>query len=114
MNQSDVFLSGKEILIEEVGKGVTRQILGYDNSLMLVKVSFEKGAVGDMHSHPHVQSSYIESGIFEVTIGGEKQTLVKGDGFFIPSGVSHGLICIEQGAVIDCFTPVREDFLHVK
>lgn len=114
MKHSNIFLLSKDIDIEIVGKGVTRQILGYDKDIMLVKVTFEKGSVGDMHSHPHVQSSYIESGKFEVTIDDKKQVLEKGDGFFVPSGSLHGLICLEPGAVIDTFTPAREGFLQVK
>lgn len=114
MRQSNIFLLNKHIGIEPVGQGVSRQILGYDKNIMLVKVTFEKGSVGEMHSHPHVQSSYIESGKFEVTIGEETQVLEKGDGFFVPSDSLHGLTCLEAGAVIDTFTPAREDFLQVK
>lgn len=114
MKQSDIFLLSKDIVVETVGKGVTRQILGYDKDIMLVKVIFEKDSIGDIHSHPHVQSSYIESGKFEVTIDGKKQILEKGDGFFVPSGSLHGVICLAPGVVIDTFTPTREDFLQVK
>ena len=114
MEQSNIFLLNKQIETETVGSGVTRQILGYSQEIMLVKVVFEKGGVGDMHSHPHVQSSYIESGRFEVTVDGNTQILEKGDGFFVPSGRLHGLICLEGGCVIDAFTPAREDFLQAK
>ncbi|MDR2951361.1 MAG: cupin domain-containing protein [Prevotella sp.] len=111
MKQSKEFILNNGTQIEIVAPGTTRQILGYDENIMLVKVSFETGAIGEMHSHPHVQSSYIDSGKFEVTIDGKKQVLRKGDGFFVPSGKIHGLICLEAGAVIDAFTPAREDFL---
>jgi len=111
MKQSNVFILNKDTEIKEVWPGTTRQILGYDENIMLVKVGFETGAIGEMHSHPHIQTSYIDSGRFEVTIDGKKQILEKGDGFFVPSGKSHGLVCLESGAVIDTFTPAREDFL---
>ena len=111
MKKSKEFILQKDIITETVGDGVTRQILGYNDELMLVKVSFEKGSIGDMHSHPHVQSSYIESGRFEVTIDGKTQELAQGDGFYVPSGVVHGLICLEKGAVIDAFSPMRKDFV---
>lgn len=111
MKQSDVFLLSKNITIQAVGNGVTRQILGYGDDIMLVKVGFEKGSIGDPHTHPHVQSSYIESGKFEVTIDGKKQVLKKGDGFFVPSEKVHGVVCLEAGVIIDCFTPTRKDFL---
>ncbi|EGK02909.1 MULTISPECIES: cupin domain-containing protein [Dysgonomonas] len=111
MKKSKEFILQKDIITETVGDGVTRQILGYNDELMLVKVSFEKGSIGDMHSHPHVQSSYIESGRFEVTIDGKTQELAQGDGFYVPSGAVHGLICLEKGAVIDAFSPMRKDFI---
>ena len=40
--------------------------MGYDGQIMLVKVLFEKGAVGQPHEHFHSQSTYIVSGVFEV------------------------------------------------
>ena len=111
MKQSDIFLFSKNIETETVGQGITHQILGYNDNVMLVNVMFENGSIGDVHSHPHVQSSYIESGKFEVTIDGKSQILEKGDGFFIPENKVHGVVCLEQGSILDCFAPVREDFL---
>lgn len=53
----------------------------------------------------------MESGIFEVEIGGEKRVLKAGDGFLAPSNVPHGVVCLESGVLIDVFTPMREDFI---
>jgi len=111
MKQSDIFLFSKNIETETVGQGITRQILGYNDNVMLVNVMFENDSIGDAHSHPHVQTSYIESGRFEVTIDGKSQILEKGDGFFVPENKVHGVVCLEQGSILDCFAPVREDFL---
>jgi len=109
--KSNLFISSKEIEWEEVGTGVRRQILGYDPELMMVRVVFEKGAVGALHSHVHRQVSYVESGLFEITIGGEKKNLTKGDCFFVPPGVEHEAHALENGCLIDIFNPVRDDFL---
>ncbi|WP_460685729.1 cupin domain-containing protein [Niabella aquatica] len=95
----------------DLGNGVSRQMMGHDDKLMMVKVKFETGAVGAMHQHPHVQVSYVESGSFELTIGDEVKILKQGDGYFVPPGVWHGCICKEAGTLIDAFTPAREDFL---
>lgn len=111
MEQSKEFILHNEIPVETVGKGVTRQILGYNNDIMLVKIAFEKGAIGDIHSHPHIQTSYIVKGKFEVTINNNRQILEEGDGFFVPGNCLHGVLCLEEGIIIDTFTPVREDFL---
>jgi len=96
---------------EEVWPGITRKILGYDERLMLVKVRFAEGAEAPAHDHPHSQCSYIESGLFEVTIGSEKTMLGAGDGFNVPSGITHSVTALEAGALIDAFSPHREDFL---
>ena len=41
----------KEMGWENPGPGIRRQIMGYDGQLMMVKVDFEKGAVGTIHEH---------------------------------------------------------------
>ena len=53
----------------QVDPGVERMIMGYNRDLMMVKVRFQKNAVGALHSHKHVQSTYIAEGVFEVIIG---------------------------------------------
>lgn len=107
----NIFQVNKEIDWQPAGPGIQRQIFGYGDQVMMVKVLFEKDAVGALHNHPHIQVSYVESGVFEVTIGGEKKTLRGGDGFYVPSNVEHGCHCLEAGVLIDVFTPQREDFL---
>ena len=71
-----------------------------------------KGAIGQMHKHPHSQTSYVVSGSFEVTIGNEKKVLNTGDGYYIPTEVMHGAVCLADGVLIDAFSPHREDFLQ--
>ncbi|SHJ07308.1 cupin domain-containing protein [Aquimarina spongiae] len=109
---SNEFVSGKEIEWEQVGEGVHRQIMGYDDKLMLVNVKFDKGGIGVMHQHYHSQVTYVVSGKFEVTIGEEKKVLTTGDSFYIPPNVMHGAICLESGFLIDTFSPIREDFME--
>jgi quercetin dioxygenase-like cupin family protein len=107
-----VFIENEAIPWEEAGKGVRRKILSYDEKLMLVKVQFEKGGIGALHQHPHIQISYVESGSFEVEINGIKKILRQGDGYYIPSNVVHGCVCLEAGVLIDTFSPMREDFIR--
>jgi len=106
-----IFQLEKEILWEDLGEEVKRQVFGYDNHLMLVKVKFEKGLVGTSHSHLHSQSSFVAEGVFEVTIGDEKKNLKAGDGFYVQPNVIHGVYCLEAGLLIDSFSPYREDFV---
>ena len=105
------FIEDNQLEWQPAGEGIRRKIMAYDSSLMLVKVIFEKGGIGTVHKHVHVQMTHIESGVFEVEIAGEKKILKAGDGFHIPSNVEHGVVCLEKGVLIDVFSPMREDFL---
>jgi len=91
--------------------GVKRKILSYDKNLMMVRVEFDKGGIGSLHQHYHIQMTNIEKGIFEVEISGVKKVLKAGDVFYVPSNLIHGVVCLEEGVLIDVFNPMREDFI---
>ena len=61
--QSGIFQDQHELTWEVIDSGMQRQVFGYNKALMMVKVKFEKGAVGAMHSHPHVQTSYVAASV---------------------------------------------------
>ncbi|MCC8143687.1 MAG: cupin domain-containing protein [Tannerellaceae bacterium] len=105
------YLFEKNIQWEPMAKGVVRQILGYNENLMTVKVKFETGCVAASHSHPHSQTTTVVSGRFEFTVGDETQVIGTGDGVYIRPDVVHACKCLEAGIVIDSFSPMREDFL---
>ena len=94
-----------------LGGGVERRILAYDNPLMAVEVSFETGAEGTPHTHPHTQLSYVLSGSFRYSVEDESAVLNPGDSIVVPGGLVHGTVCLEKGTLLDVFTPRREDFL---
>jgi quercetin dioxygenase-like cupin family protein len=114
IQQSGLFQVSKEIPWEDAAPGIQRQVFGYDEKIMLVKVKFEAGAVGSLHQHHHSQATYVESGVFELFIGDEKKILNAGDGYYVPPRVVHGCVCMEAGVLIDVFSPLREDFLQSK
>lgn len=98
--------------IVPTGENVTRQVLSDHPDLMVVAFSFGKeGAIGALHDHPHVQSTYVESGRFRFTLGDEEREVGPGDSFVVPSGMTHGCVCLKPGKLVDCFTPRRDDFL---
>ena len=108
---SKLFMKGSEEELVPVAEGVTRQNLGYDDSLFLARVTFENGSIGYTHSHPHSQVAYVESGAFDFTIGDETRRMEAGDCVYIPPHVDHGAVCVEAGVLLDFFSPIREDFL---
>lgn len=111
MSESDVFVQPMAADWIDAAPGVRRRMLGHNDNLMMVEVAFEKDAVGDMHSHPHIQVSFVASGTFEMTIGERTAILKQGDSFYVPADVMHGCRALEPGVLIDSFTPHREEFL---
>lgn len=112
MNKKEkAFCNSSKLAFEELGGGVSRQILVHDEDIMMVKVLFEQGAIGYAHHHPHRQVSYVSSGVFEVIIDGVKKVLKKGDAFYAAPDVNHGVLCVETGMLIDVFNPARKDFI---
>lgn len=105
------FFIGSDVEWETTADGVKRQILAVGTDLMLVRVDFDAGAVGALHHHPHRQATYVAAGTFDVSIGNESHRVTAGDSFVPPANVPHSVKALEAGTLVDCFTPIREDFL---
>ena len=56
-------------------------------------------------------SGLSSSAAFEMEIGGKKVVLGPGDSTYKQPGIVHGGVCLEEGTLLDIFTPEREDFL---
>lgn len=96
----------------EVDPGVFRKVLAHSDNLMICHLKFTKDSIGKLHEHFHEQGTYIISGKFEFNIGGEKCILGPGDSTYKEPHVVHGAVCLEEGELIDIFTPERKDFLN--
>lgn len=106
-----MFVRRSDAALEHPEPGVTRQVLGNDSELMMVRVTFVKDAVGYLHHHPHRQVSYVERGAFEVRVGDATTILREGDCYFVPPDVPHGVKALEDASLVDVFAPARLDFL---
>lgn len=110
--KGDVFAFVDQTELEVIDEIVSRQILTYNDEIMVVRVIFKQAGPGGVpHSHPHVQVTSVESGAFDITIDGKTARLNAGDSFYVPSGVHHGAICVAPGVLIDVFTPMRQEFV---
>lgn len=109
MNQ--VWKFNKEVEATPCAPGVERKILAHTGELMCVENHFKKGAVGALHHHPHTQITYVVSGKFEFEIDGVKKVVQPGDTMLKKDSVEHGCVCLEEGILLDIFSPMREDFL---
>ena len=91
---------------------VSRKVLLHHDSMMLVEFRFQKGGIGQPHSHEeHEQIGYIVKGVFEVTVGDQTKTLSCGDSYYAAKNELHGVVALEDGVIVDTFTPIRNDFL---
>lgn len=106
-----MFLEQSNYYWEKIDENLDRAVVGYDDSLMLTIVKFKKGGIGKLHHHIHSQVAYIASGSFEVQIEEEKKVLNAGDSFFLKTNVMHGVVCLDEGVLIESFSPMREDFV---
>ena len=106
-----MFLESKDFVWEKIDENLERALIGFDDSLMQTIVRFKKGGIGYLHHHFHSQCAFIAKGSFEVQIENEKKILSAGDSFFVPSELVHGVGCLEDGILVESFSPARKDFL---
>jgi quercetin dioxygenase-like cupin family protein len=93
-------------------EGAQRRLLSYGGGMMLVQFTFEAGISAPIHSHPHEQVGYVVSGEIELIMDGfERTRLAAGDSYYVAPNIRHGIITYAPTVLIDCFTPIREDFL---
>jgi len=106
-----MFVKAKHAKAETVADGVSRKVLARGGGLMAVEVIFKKGGIGATHSHAHEQISYVIQGSFEYTISGKTEIVSIGDSCYVPPNALHGVLALEDGVLMDVFSPQREDFL---
>ena len=100
-----------DVAPRDLGGGVSRRVLAYNERLMIVEVNFEAGSEGSVHTHPHCQNTYVRSGRFRFNVDGESVEVGPGDTLAVPPDIPHGTLCLEAGTLLDIFAPMREDFV---
>ena len=85
---------------------------------MMTVVDFSDGPrpADPTHHHPHEQISYLVSGkvnfIIDTDQGRTVDELAPGDMVVVPTDAPHTVEPLSESArLIDCFYPIREDFL---
>jgi quercetin dioxygenase-like cupin family protein len=104
-----------ELEAHKVAEGLERRLV-YTDNLMMVQIEFTDGptaAPDPFHSHPHEQVAYVAEGEIILFVDNEPGVHLKpGDHYAIPSGIPHTIQRLSPYIkIIDCFTPIREDFL---
>jgi len=107
-----MYTENKNVAAKDLGGGVKRKVLSYSKNLMACELTFEKGAVGAPHSHPHEQIGYIISGKLVYQEAGQADKILEtGDTYYVAPNVVHGVQILEDTKLLDIFTPMREDFV---
>lgn len=103
------------VALKRAFKGVALDSLAVGEKSMVTKMNYVKGNFSDTHSHPHEQCGYVVSGEYRLKVrqpGASIDVLLHaGDSYAIPGGTPHSFEMLEEGEVVDVFTPLREDYL---
>jgi len=87
-----------------------RQVLAYNQNVMLVRHHLSKGWKGVSHKHPHEQLVYVVSGSIQFNGNGRTLELCTGDSIVVEGNVEHQATALEDSEVLDVFVPYREDY----
>ena len=110
-SKNQTWVLGRDVVGKKVAAGLTRKVYTYCDELMTIVNLFESNVTVDAHSHPNTQTVYILEGKFKLTIDNESKILEKGDSALVLSNIVHGITCMEKGALIETFTPMREELI---
>ena len=71
----------------------------------------EAGAIVPEHFHINEQIINVIEGRLKLKIGNETRILENGEIAIIPSNVKHSAKAITKVMTIECFCPIREDYI---
>jgi quercetin dioxygenase-like cupin family protein len=96
-------------------EGAQRRLLSYGGAMMAVQFTFDADMTLPIHNHPHEQIGYVIEGDIDLHMEHEGEMHVTrlgaGGSYYVPPKVRHGIVTRAPSVLIDCFTPIREDFL---
>lgn len=104
------FNSNKKVKIWE---GITAAF-HHSEQATFAHISLQKDSEVAVHNHIHEQWTHVIEGELLFDINGEQQLLTSGMAAFMPSNVPHSAKAITACKVIDCFLPVRQDFVDLE
>jgi quercetin dioxygenase-like cupin family protein len=106
-----MFRHNAEATAVDMFPGVVRRTLTSGDRTTLVEITLDKDATVPDHTHPHEQIGYVVSGRVAFWVDGDKRELRAGDSYLVPGNATHGVTALEPSICIDCFSPVREEYL---
>jgi quercetin dioxygenase-like cupin family protein len=86
--------------------------MAYDEQSMLCHFRLTAGAKIPMHAHAAAQNGYMISGKMRMLLEGEGSfEALPGTGWCFASQQRHGAEVLEDSEVIECFVPMRPEYL---
>ena len=109
----DKFTERSERNTVEVFPGITKKVMSYGEDTMMVLFNMKKGSKIPLHAHDASQNGYVISGKVRLFGDGEKTTYVAGPGagYYLASQEPHGLEVLEDAELVECFSPMRKEFI---
>ena len=98
---------------EWLSESVSRRLVVGRNE-MLGYVFIKKGGIVPAHKHVSEQISIILKGGLRFTINGKEIVVNQGEILVIPPNVEHLAVALKDTLDLDCFSPLREDWLSGK
>lgn len=99
--------------VEWLNPNISRR-LAVGKKEMLGYIWLRKGAVVPAHKHVSEQITFILKGALKFIIQGEEYVVKSGEVLVIPSNMVHEAVALEDTDDLDCFTPLRMDWLTGK
>ena len=100
---------GKKV---EIFPGIFRTTMSYNEASMLCCITLTKGANIPLHHHEAVQNGFVIRGkVRFLQEGGKSFVVENGDGYIFESNEKHGGEVLEDSELIECFTPMRPEYV---
>ncbi len=98
--------------IKKEFKGVSFDVLAVGQKSMITRMNYKKNDNVPFHKHPNEQNGYVVSGVFKLKLKGKEEIIKTGDSYTLDENVLHSIEVVEEGVIIDIFSPPREDYLY--
>ena len=105
---------GKHQTLETV-PGRLGEIIIVGEKAMMMRLIVQPNVPTPPHKHPHEQMGIVLEGEGTLYIDGEEKHILKGTSFWVPPNSAHNFDATgdKPAVLIECFTPVREDYLEI-
>lgn len=94
-------------------EGITSSLF-HSEQITVGYVTLEEGIDLPEHSHVHEQWTHVITGELLFNLNGKQQLLTPGMAVLVPSNTPHSAKALTICNVIDCFMPLREDFVELE